>query len=128
MLKYTMALGTTHNGREFHIGDMVHVHQKIHEDQKIRTQVFEGTVIAFRGDGVNKSFTVRRIAAGGIGVERIFPLSSPLLEKIEVKAKGNVRRAKLYYIRNKTSRELSDITRKRETTLSKIKAKPKRKK
>lgn len=108
-----MSLSVTVGSVEFHIGDMVRVHQKIHEDQKIRTQIFEGTVIALRGIGTNKSFTVRRIGSGGIGVERIFLLSSPLLEKIEVQAKGNVRRAKLYYIRNKTSRELADITKKR---------------
>lgn len=121
-----MALAAIHNGNEFRIGDLVRVHQKIHEDQKIRTQVFEGTVIALGGDGVNKSLTVRRIGAGGIGVERIFPLSSPLLEKVEVRAPGNVRRAKLYYIRTKTSRELRDITKKRD--MLQTKRKPKRKK
>ncbi len=108
-----MALFATHNSSEFHIGDLVRVYQKIQEDQKIRTQVFEGMVIAVRGIGPNKSFTVRRIGAGGIGVERIFPLASPLIEKVEVRAKGRVRRAKLYYIRTKTSRELADITKKK---------------
>lgn len=108
-----MSLVATHNDSQFHIGDVVRVHQKIQEDQKIRTQIFEGTVIAVRGSAINKSFTVRRIGAGSIGVERIFQLASPLIEKVEVRAKGNVRRSKLYYIRNKTSRELADITKKK---------------
>lgn len=121
-----MALFASHNGSEFHIGDLIRVYQKIQEDQKIRTQVFEGTVIAVRGIGSNKSFTVRRIGAGGIGVERIFPLSSPLIEKVEVRAKGRVRRAKLYYIRTKTSRELADITKKKTVqTQTKRKARKK---
>jgi len=113
----SMALFATHNSSEFHIGDLIRVYQKIQEDQKIRTQVFEGMVIAVRGIGPNKSFTVRRIGAGGIGVERIFPLASPLIEKVEVRAKGRVRRAKLYYIRTKTSRELADITKKKSVQI-----------
>lgn len=102
------------------------VHQKIQEDQKIRTQIFEGTLIAVSGMGANKSFTVRRVGAGGIGIERIFPLSSPLIEKVEVRAKGRVRRAKLYYIRTKTSRELADIT-KKKTVQQQTKKKAKKK-
>lgn len=123
MVKLHMALLAVHNGNEFHIGDLVRVYQKIQEDQKIRTQVFEGTVIAVRGQGINKSFTVRRIGSGGIGVERIFPLFSPLIEKVEVRAKGHVRRSKLYYIRTKTSRELADITKKLALQVQKVKAK-----
>lgn len=65
---------------------------------------FQGTVIAIRGEGENKTFTVRRIGAGRIGIERIFPLSSPLLTKIEVKKEGDVRRAKLYYLRKQTKK------------------------
>lgn len=84
---------------EFHVGDLVAVHQKFKEDDKIRTQVFEGVVIAIRGRGENKSFTVRKIAAGGIGVERIWSLISPWITKIVIKKKGKVRRAKLYYTR-----------------------------
>lgn len=105
-----MALVAQHNKNEFHIGDLVRIHQKIQEDNKSRTQVFEGTVIAIRGEGKNKTFTVHRIGAGGITIERIFPLLSPSIEKIEVKAKGYVRRSKLYYIREKTSREIAEIT------------------
>lgn len=65
---------------------------------------FQGTVIAIRGEGENKTFTVRRVGTGRIGIERIFPLSSPLLTKIEVKKKGEVRRAKLYYLRKQTKK------------------------
>ncbi len=84
---------------EFHVGDTIRVHQKFKEEDKTRTQIFEGVVIAIRGRGENKSFTVRKIAAGGIGVERIWPLISPWIAKIVVKKKGKVRRAKLYYLR-----------------------------
>ena len=123
-----MALFAVHNGNQFSIGDLVRVYQKIHEDQKIRTQIFEGTVIAVRGEGQNKSFVVRRIGAGGIGTERIFPLFSPLVERVEVRAKGKVRRSKLYYIREKTSSELADITKKtHRQSKSKPKAKSKKK-
>jgi len=84
---------------EFHVGDTVKVHQKIKEDKKVRTQIFEGIVLSIRGKGENKTFTVRKIASGGIGVERIWPLATPWITKIEVKKKGKVRRAKLYYLR-----------------------------
>lgn len=105
-----MALSAIHNEQEFHVGDVVRVHQKIQEDGKTRTQVFEGMVIVIRGEGANKTVTVRRIGAGGIGVERIFPLASPLIERIEVKTRGATRRAKLYYLREKTTKEISEIT------------------
>jgi len=65
---------------------------------------FQGVVIAIRGRGENKTFTVRRIGAAGVGIEKIFPLSSPLLTKIEIKKKGDVRRAKLYYLRKKKNK------------------------
>lgn len=78
---------------------------KTKKEQKIerreRTQIFEGIVIAIRGREENKSFTVRRIGSGGIGIERIFPLSSPWITKIEVRKKGDVRRAKLSYLRQR---------------------------
>lgn len=105
-----MALFAVHNEKPFHIGDIVRVHQKIQEGDKTRTQIFEGMVIAIRGEGINKSFTVRRIGTGGIGVERIFPLASPLIEKVEVAKPGAVRRSKLYYLRKKTSHEVAEIT------------------
>ena len=82
-------------------GDSVRVSVKIKESGKERTQAFEGIVISVRGVGDSKTFTVRKIGAGGIGVERIWPLNSPHLQKIEVKKKGKVRRAKLYYLRSR---------------------------
>ncbi|MBU1970465.1 50S ribosomal protein L19, partial [Patescibacteria group bacterium] len=86
---------------DFRAGDTVTVHYKIIEGDKVRTQPFTGIVISKRGEGVSKTFTVRRIGAGGIGVERIFPLASPNIEKLVVERPGKVRRAKLYYLRKK---------------------------
>lgn len=80
-------------------GDTVRVHSRIREGDKERIQVFEGVVIRYRKGGVNSSITVRKVSYG-IGVERIFPLHTPSVEKIEVKSHGQVRRAKLYYLRN----------------------------
>ena len=88
----------------FAVGDKIKVLQKIQEGDKIRTQPFEGIVIAIKGEGENKMFTVRKIAAGGIGVERIWPLNSPWLEDIKVLKQGKVRRAKLYYLREKPTK------------------------
>jgi len=85
---------------EFRPGDTVRVHVRVVEGGKERTQIFEGVVMKIRGSGMGKSFTVRRIASGGVGVERIFPFNSPAVKKVEVIRKGKVRRAKLYYIRN----------------------------
>src|SRR5713226_8618043 len=87
----------------FAIGDQVDVHQRILEGQKERIQVFSGTIIARRGEGMRETFTVRRIVQGE-GVERIFPLSSPKIAKIEVKRTGEVRRAKLYYLRKRVGK------------------------
>ena len=83
---------------QFDIGDQVDVHQRILEGQKERIQVFSGTVIARRGEGMREMFTVRRIVQGE-GVERVFPIHSPKIAKVEVKRTGRVRRAKLYYLR-----------------------------
>ena len=83
---------------EFRPGDTVSVHTKVVEDGRERIQVFEGTVIARRGSGLKETFTVRKISYG-VGVERIFPVHSPRIDKIEVVRKGKVRRAKLYYMR-----------------------------
>jgi large subunit ribosomal protein L19 len=88
---------------KFEIGDQVDVHQLILEGQKTRTQIFSGTVIARRGSGTNEMFTVRRIVQGE-GVERIFPLHSPKIAKVEVKRTGRVRRAKLYYLRDRVGK------------------------
>ena len=88
---------------KFEIGDQVQVHQRILEGQKERIQVFSGVVIARRGGGMREMFTVRRIVQGE-GVERIFPLHSPKIAKIEVKRTGAVRRAKLYYLRDRVGK------------------------
>ena len=88
---------------EFHIGDTVNVHVRIVEGDKERIQIFTGTVIGRRRAGSRSAFTVRRIVAGE-GVERTFPLHSPWIEKIEVKRLGRVRRAKLYYLRDRVGK------------------------
>src|SRR5207244_1749710 len=88
---------------QFTIGDQVDVHQRILEGQKERVQIFSGTVIARRGDGLRETFTVRRIVQGE-GVERIFPVHSPKIAKVEVKRTGRVRRAKLYYLRDRVGK------------------------
>ncbi len=85
---------------EFQPGDTVAVHVRVIEGNKERIQVFQGVCIKRKGGGINETFTVRKIS-NGIGVERIFPLHSPRLAKIEVKRRGKVRRAKLYYLRNR---------------------------
>src|SRR6266849_3006471 len=87
----------------FAIGDLVDVHQRILEGQKERIQVFSGTVIARRGEGLRETFTVRRIVQGE-GVERIFPMHSPKIATIEVKRTGEARRAKLYYLRDRVGK------------------------
>jgi len=83
---------------DFRVGDTVKVHYKIKEGAKERIQVFQGIVIQKRGSGISKSFTVRKIS-NGVGVERIFPLSSPNIDKMEIVRYGQVRRAKLFYLR-----------------------------
>lgn len=106
-----------------HVGDTVRVHYKLIEKEKIagktkrevkeetheRTQVFEGILIAIKGSGPNTMVTVRRIGAGSVGVERIFPLVSPWIKKMEVKKSGQVRRAKLYYLRGRTGKSAVTI-------------------
>jgi large subunit ribosomal protein L19 len=85
---------------EFKPGDIIRVHERIKEGEKSRIQIFEGTVLAIKGRGENKSFTVMKIV-GDVGVEKIFPIKSPNLDKIEIKAhsKKKVMRSKLYYMR-----------------------------
>lgn len=83
----------------FNPGDHIRVHVRVIEGDKERIQPFEGDVINIRGAGINKTFTVRKISSG-VGVERIFPYYSPKIAKIELLKEGNVRRAKLYYLRN----------------------------
>jgi large subunit ribosomal protein L19 len=83
----------------FKPGDRIRVHVRVIEGDKERIQPFEGDVIGFKGSGISKSFTVRKVSSG-VGVERIFPLNSPRIAKIEILREGKVRRAKLYYLRN----------------------------
>jgi large subunit ribosomal protein L19 len=100
---------------DFRIGDQVDVHQRILEGQKERIQVFSGVVIARRGDGMRETFTVRRIVQGE-GVERIFPVHSPKIAKIEIKRTGRVRRAKLYYLRKRVGKATRLREREKGTT------------
>jgi large subunit ribosomal protein L19 len=88
---------------EFRPGDTVRVHVRVIEGEKERVQVFQGVVIARRGGGVRETFTVRKIS-GGVGVERLFPLHTPSISKIEVTRPGRVRRAKLFYLRGKVGK------------------------
>ena len=83
---------------DFRPGDTLKVHVKVVEGNKTRVQVFQGVVIARSGSGVSETFTIRKVSYG-VGVERIFPLHTPIIEKIEVVTRGDVRRAKLYYLR-----------------------------
>jgi large subunit ribosomal protein L19 len=91
------------NVPEFNIGDTVRVHNRITEGNKTRTQMYEGTVIAKHGGGISATFTVRRISYG-CGVEKTFPIHSPNVEKVDVIRTGVVRRAKLYYLRDRVGK------------------------
>lgn len=109
-----MAQYLQYNDQTISVGDTVRVHQRIVEEKKTRTQIFEGVVIAIRGNGNGKSFVVRKIASGSIGVEKIFPINMPQIEKIEIKRKGQVSRGKLYFLRERTGKAASKV---REKTL-----------
>ena len=91
------------NAGNFGIGDTVRVHAKIKEGSRERIQVFEGTVIAKKHGGIQETMTVRRVSYG-VGVEKTFPIHSPNIEKVEVVRKGKVRRAKLYYLRDRVGK------------------------
>ena len=88
---------------EVAIGDYVKVHVKVKEGSRERIQVFEGTVIAKKHGGVEETFTVRRVSYG-VGVEKVFPVNSPIIDKVEVVRHGKVRRAKLYYLRKRVGK------------------------
>ena len=88
---------------KFEIGDTVRVHNKIKEGEKERIQMFEGTVIAMRNGGISATFTVRRVAYG-VGVEKTFPIHSPNVVKVDVIRRGKVRRAKLFYLRDRVGK------------------------
>jgi large subunit ribosomal protein L19 len=88
---------------ELNVGDTVKIHLKVKEGTRERLQVFEGTIIGRKGDGLTETFTVRRVSYG-VGVERIFPVHSPKIDHIEISRKGKVRRAKLYYLRERVGK------------------------
>ena len=89
---------------EFSSGDTITVYYKIKEGNKERTQHFKGVVLQRRGSGTTETFTIRKMS-GGIGVERIFPINSPILEKIELNKRGKVRRARIFYLRELTGKK-----------------------
>ncbi|MDE6763414.1 MAG: 50S ribosomal protein L19 [Oscillospiraceae bacterium] len=91
------------NAPVVNVGDTVKVHVKIKEGEKYRIQVFEGTVIAKKHGGINETFTVRRVAHG-CGIERVFPVHSPVVDKVELVRSGKVRRSKLYYLRDRVGK------------------------
>ena len=91
------------NVPQFNVGDTIKVHVRIKEGDKSRIQVFEGTVIAKKHGGINETLTVRRVVHG-CGIERVFPLHSPVVDKIEIVRCGKVRRAKLYYLRDRVGK------------------------
>lgn len=88
---------------QFNVGDTVKVHQRIVEGTRERIQIFEGTVIAKKNGGISETFTVRRVAFG-VGTEKTFPLHSPNVQKVEITRHGKVRRAKLYYLRDRVGK------------------------
>lgn len=134
-----MAIAITIKNTQIHVGDTVRVHYRIiekdvvsgktkkekHEETKERVQVFEGMVLSIGGRDEGKSFVVRRIGVGNVGIERIFPVNSPWIAKVEVKRKGDVKRAKLYYLRAKTKKEIARIATKVDLETTEGEAKPK---
>jgi large subunit ribosomal protein L19 len=98
----------------FRAGDTLKVHVKVVEGSRSRVQIFQGAVIRRQGDGVRETFTVRKVSFG-VGVERTFPVHSPIIDKIEIVTRGDVRRAKLYYLRDLRGKA-AKIKEKRETT------------
>jgi len=103
----------TYQSQTITAGDTVRVHQEILEGKKKRVQVFEGIIIAIKGRENGQSFTVRRIGTGGIGVEKIFPVHLPSIKKIVIKRKGQVRRSKLYYLRDKVGKKATKVKEKK---------------
>jgi large subunit ribosomal protein L19 len=114
-LKIVEAAAIRENIPEFRAGDNVRVHVRVSEAQKERIQVFEGIVIGRSGGGATETFTVRKVSFG-VGVERIFPLHSPVIDKIEVVRHGRVRRAKLYYLRGRKGKSARIREKRQEIT------------
>ncbi len=94
---------------EFGVGDTLKVSLSVKEGEKTRSQLFQGIVIAIRGTGEGKNFIIRKIASGAVGVERILPINSPVINGIEIVKRGKVRRAKLYYLRNLIGKKATKI-------------------
>jgi len=103
IIKEITAAQVKHNVAPFKVGDGVRVHTKVREGDKERVQIFAGVVIAHKGSGIHETFTVRRISYGE-GVERVFPVNSPNLEKIEVERDAEPGKARLYYLRGRTGK------------------------
>lgn len=120
---WTAGEGDDKKSVTFHVGDTIRVHYKLIEKEKVsgktkrevheetheRTQAYEGIVIAIKGVGMSMTFMVRRIGAARVGIERIFPLHSPWIKKIEIKKSGYVRRAKLYYLRGRIGKSATKV-------------------
>ena len=100
----------------FHIGDTINVSVKVIEGDKERIQLFKGIVMGMKGHGISKTFRVRKIS-NGVGVERIFPINSPRISKVEVLKEGSVRRAKLYYLRGLTGKAATKIKEKKKALI-----------
>lgn len=108
-----MAQFVTFKDQTFAVGDTVVVHQQIQEGKKTRTQLFEGIIISVQNRQENKSFIVRKIASGGIGVEKIFPVQLPTIEKVVLRRKGDVRRSKLFYLRSRIGKSATKVKEKK---------------
>lgn len=104
-----MAQYLNYQDQKISVGDTIAVHQEIVEGTKKRTQVFEGILIAISGMGNGKSFVVRKLSANNIAVEKIFPVVLPSIKKVEVKRQGDVRRGKLYYLRDKIGKSATKV-------------------
>jgi large subunit ribosomal protein L19 len=107
-----MAKYLTYKNQSFSVGDTVKVHFNVKDEDKTRIQIFEGIIIGIANRLKGKAFTVRKIAAGGVGVEKITPLDSPVLANIELVTKGDVRRAKLFYLRSLTGKKATKVKKK----------------
>jgi large subunit ribosomal protein L19 len=125
-----MALSIKHKDKEFGVGDIVRVVQKVKDGDKTRKQVFEGMVIGIKGREENKSFTIRRIGAQQVGIERIFPINTPTIDEVEVVKEGKrgVRKAKLYFTREKSKKAIDEIYQRADKRGKTQKAKPAKKK
>lgn len=104
-----MANHFTFQDQIINVGDTVRLHQQIKEGEKSRVQIFEGIVIAVQNEIASRTFTIRRVGTGGVGVEKIVPVNVPGLMKIEVKSRGDVRRAKLFYLRDRIGKAATRV-------------------